>query len=110
MSNEALSDMGLIGFPAFLSRAILPLAGVAPTGMTRFGGRRGSSKRVHDGIGCGDTQGACHDGYRGELLPAGLLRGQRDYFGAHTCECVHDSWGRFFHVDWPQGDLPYLEV
>jgi 6-phosphogluconate dehydrogenase len=41
---------------------------------------------------------AYYDGYRSAKLPANLLQGQRDYFGAHTYERV-DREGKF-HTDW----------
>lgn len=41
---------------------------------------------------------AYYDGYRSENLPANLLQGQRDYFGAHTYQRV-DRDGKF-HTQW----------
>jgi 6-phosphogluconate dehydrogenase len=41
-----------------------------------------------------------YDGYRHERLPANLLQGQRDYFGAHTYERVDKPRGQFFHTNW----------
>ncbi len=43
---------------------------------------------------------AYYDGYRSERLPANLLQGQRDYFGAHTYERVDKARGEFFHTNW----------
>jgi 6-phosphogluconate dehydrogenase len=43
-----------------------------------------------------------YDGYRSEKLPANLLQGQRDYFGAHTYERTDQPRGKFFHIDWPE--------
>ncbi|MFA6815464.1 MAG: decarboxylating NADP(+)-dependent phosphogluconate dehydrogenase [Lentisphaeria bacterium] len=40
------------------------------------------------------------DGYRCDRLPANLLQGQRDYFGAHTYERVDKPRGQFFHTNW----------
>jgi 6-phosphogluconate dehydrogenase len=51
---------------------------------------------------------AYYDGYRSAVLPANLLQGQRDYFGAHTYERVDQPRGKFFHVDWPEPDRPQL--
>ena len=45
---------------------------------------------------------AYFDGYRSADLPANLLQGQRDYFGAHTYERKDHPRGEFFHVDWPE--------
>jgi 6-phosphogluconate dehydrogenase len=50
------------------------------------------------------------DGYRSAVLPANLLQGQRDYFGAHTYERLDAPRGKFFHVDWPSPDRPQLEA
>lgn len=41
-----------------------------------------------------------YDGYRCERLPANLLQGQRDYFGAHTYERIDKERGKFFHTNW----------
>lgn len=43
---------------------------------------------------------AFYDGYRHARLPANLLQGQRDYFGAHTYERVDRPRGEFFHTNW----------
>ncbi len=40
------------------------------------------------------------DGYTTSRLPANLLQGQRDYFGAHTYERVDAPRGQFFHTNW----------
>ena len=53
---------------------------------------------------------AYFDSYRSARLPANLLQGQRDYFGAHTYERVDRERGEFFHIDWPEPDRPQLEV
>ncbi|MBL8234335.1 MAG: NADP-dependent phosphogluconate dehydrogenase [Bryobacterales bacterium] len=53
---------------------------------------------------------AYYDGYRSERLPANLLQGQRDYFGAHTYERTDHPRGKFFHIDWPEPGRPQLEI
>ncbi len=53
---------------------------------------------------------AYYDGYRSADLPANLLQGQRDYFGAHTYERKDKERGKFFHLDWPEPSRPQLEV
>ncbi|WP_432797965.1 NADP-dependent phosphogluconate dehydrogenase [Poriferisphaera sp. WC338] len=53
---------------------------------------------------------AYYDGYRSEVLPANLLQGLRDYFGAHTYERVDKKRGQFFHVDWPDPKRPQYKV
>jgi 6-phosphogluconate dehydrogenase len=40
------------------------------------------------------------DSYRSERLPANLLQGQRDYFGAHKYERVDRPRGQMFHTEW----------
>ncbi|QDP01280.1 NADP-dependent phosphogluconate dehydrogenase [Thalassotalea sp. PS06] len=41
-----------------------------------------------------------------EILPANLLQGQRDFFGAHTFERVDKPVGKKFHVEWSKSDRP----
>jgi 6-phosphogluconate dehydrogenase len=41
------------------------------------------------------------DSYRHARLPANLLQGLRDYFGAHRYERVDRPRGEMFHTDWP---------
>ena len=53
---------------------------------------------------------AYYDGYRSARLPANLLQGQRDYFGAHTYERVDQPRGKFFHLDWPEPARPQIEA
>jgi 6-phosphogluconate dehydrogenase len=43
---------------------------------------------------------AFYDGYRHGRLPANMIQAQRDYFGAHTYECVDKPRGQFFHTNW----------
>jgi 6-phosphogluconate dehydrogenase len=45
---------------------------------------------------------AYFDGYRSSRLPANLLQGLRDFFGAHTYERVDRPRGQFFHTQWEQ--------
>ena len=49
-----------------------------------------------------------YDGYRAARLPANLLQGQRDFFGAHTYERLDQPRGKFFHIDWPEKGRPQL--
>jgi 6-phosphogluconate dehydrogenase len=53
---------------------------------------------------------AYYDGYRSERLPANLLQGQRDYFGAHTYERTDAPRGKFFHLDWPEKGRPQIDI
>ena len=41
---------------------------------------------------------AYYDSYRSAVLPANLIRAQRDYFGAHTYKRI-DKEG-VFHTEW----------
>jgi 6-phosphogluconate dehydrogenase len=51
-----------------------------------------------------------YDGYRSARLPANLLQGQRDFFGAHTYERTDHPRGKFFHIDWPEKGRPQLAM
>jgi len=53
---------------------------------------------------------AYYDGYRSADLPANLLQGQRDYFGAHTYERKDKPRGQFFHLDWPEVSRPQITI
>lgn len=51
-----------------------------------------------------------YDAYRTAVLPANLLQGQRDYFGAHTFERTDQPKGRSFHVLWATDGRPMTRV
>ena len=51
-----------------------------------------------------------YDGYRAARLPANLLQGQRDYFGAHTYERIDQPRGKFYHLDWPEPARPQTQA
>lgn len=53
---------------------------------------------------------AYFDSYRSASLPANLLQGQRDYFGAHTYERIDQPRGKFFHLDWQDPKRPEKPV
>ncbi|MBK9991300.1 MAG: NADP-dependent phosphogluconate dehydrogenase [Verrucomicrobia bacterium] len=53
---------------------------------------------------------AYYDSYRSARLPANLLQGQRDYFGAHTYERTDKPRGKFYHIDWPEKNRPQIEI
>jgi 6-phosphogluconate dehydrogenase len=53
---------------------------------------------------------AYYDGYRSPRLPANLLQGQRDFFGAHTYERTDAPRGKFFHTDWPEKGRPQIDI
>ncbi len=64
------------------------------------------------GVPCGAFSSALayYDSYRCEILPANLLQGQRDFFGAHTFERTDKPAGKKFHVDWATPDRPMTSV
>ena len=53
---------------------------------------------------------AYYDGYRSADLPANLLQGQRDYFGAHSYERKDKPRGEYFHLDWPEPGRPQIAI
>ncbi|MEI8328541.1 MAG: decarboxylating NADP(+)-dependent phosphogluconate dehydrogenase [Chlamydiia bacterium] len=69
---------------------------------SEIGWRRVISKAVECGVPvpCFSTALSFYDGYRSERLPANLLQGLRDFFGAHTYERVDQPRGTFFHTNW----------
>ena len=66
------------------------------------GWRRVVSKAIEHAVPvpCFSTALAFFDGYRSEHLPANLLQGLRDFFGAHTYERIDQPRGKFFHTNW----------
>lgn len=51
-----------------------------------------------------------YDSYRSAVLPANLLQGQRDYFGAHTYQRVDKPAGKKFHLDWSDPARPQVAI
>ncbi len=51
-----------------------------------------------------------YDSYRTAVLPANLLQGQRDYFGAHTFQRLDRPEGKKYHVEWSHPDRPQVTV
>ena len=51
-----------------------------------------------------------YDSYRTAVLPANLLQGQRDYFGAHTYQRVDKPAGKKFHLDWSDPARPQVAI
>ncbi|MGE6651156.1 NADP-dependent phosphogluconate dehydrogenase [Shewanella colwelliana] len=47
---------------------------------------------------------AYYDSYRCETLPANLLQGQRDFFGAHTFERIDAPAGEKYHLNWSHSE------
>ncbi|WP_163932039.1 NADP-dependent phosphogluconate dehydrogenase [Paraferrimonas sp. SM1919] len=63
------------------------------------------------GIPCGAISSALsyYDSYRLEVLPANLLQGQRDFFGAHTFERTDVVGNDKYHVLW-SGDRSIVKI
>ncbi|WOH38432.1 NADP-dependent phosphogluconate dehydrogenase [Thalassotalea fonticola] len=51
-----------------------------------------------------------YDSMRSAVLPANLLQGQRDYFGAHTFKRVDKPATQKFHVQWTSPGRPIEQV
>jgi len=51
-----------------------------------------------------------YDSMRSAVLPANLLQGQRDYFGAHTFERVDKPSGKKYHVEWSSDDKELISL
>jgi len=51
-------------------------------------------------IGALSSSLAYYDSMRSATLPANLLQGQRDFFGAHTFERIDKPAGKKYHVQW----------
>lgn len=50
------------------------------------------------------------DAFRKETLPANLLQGQRDFFGAHTFQRVDKPAEEFYHLEWSKADRPLVRI
>ncbi|MBY6186552.1 NADP-dependent phosphogluconate dehydrogenase [Marinobacter hydrocarbonoclasticus] len=64
--------------------------------------RRAVAQSTLLGVPCGALSSALayFDSYRLETLPANLLQGQRDYFGAHGFARIDAPEQQRFHIDW----------
>ncbi|MCL2915528.1 NADP-dependent phosphogluconate dehydrogenase [Shewanella corallii] len=51
-----------------------------------------------------------YDSYRAAVLPANLLQGQRDYFGAHTFERTDKPAGDKYHLNWSQSPRDLVKI
>ncbi|MDP2561579.1 NADP-dependent phosphogluconate dehydrogenase [Psychrobium sp. 1_MG-2023] len=74
--------------------------------------RQAIASATLNGIPCGGFSSALayYDSYRTETLPANLLQGQRDYFGAHTFERIDQPAGKKFHVKWSEPGRPLVKI
>ncbi|PCI62774.1 MAG: phosphogluconate dehydrogenase (NADP(+)-dependent, decarboxylating) [Gammaproteobacteria bacterium] len=53
---------------------------------------------------------AYFDAMKTAVLPANLLQGQRDYFGAHTFERIDKGQGKKYHVQWSSEHRDITEI
>lgn len=51
-----------------------------------------------------------YDSMRTAVLPANLLQGQRDFFGAHTFERVDKTKGKKYHVQWSTAERDIVKI
>ncbi|QFU21892.1 NADP-dependent phosphogluconate dehydrogenase [Shewanella eurypsychrophilus] len=74
--------------------------------------RKAVSTAVMKGIPspCISSALAYYDSYRCETLPASLLQGQRDFFGAHTFERTDKPAGEKYHLNWSSADRDLIKV
>lgn len=64
------------------------------------------------GIPCAAMSSALnyYDSYRCEVLPANLLQGQRDYFGAHAYHRTDDSSAQKYHTNWSEAGRKEVKI
>ncbi|MCL1125599.1 NADP-dependent phosphogluconate dehydrogenase [Shewanella surugensis] len=74
--------------------------------------RQAVSQAVLNGIPapCISSALAYYDGYRSAILPANLLQGQRDFFGAHTFERIDAPEGEKYHLNWSSAERKLHKV
>ena len=74
--------------------------------------RKAISDATLMGVPCAAMSSALnyYDSYRCDTLPANLLQGQRDYFGAHTFERTDKPAGKKFHIEWSQPGQPQVTI
>lgn len=53
---------------------------------------------------------AYYDSFRSDTLPANLLQGQRDFFGAHTFERTDKPAGEKYHLNWSQAERTLVKI
>lgn len=74
--------------------------------------RKTIATAITSGIPCSAMSSALnyYDSYRRETLPANLLQGQRDYFGAHTYERIDKTAGKKYHTQWSTPGQTQIKV
>ncbi|MCG9713715.1 NADP-dependent phosphogluconate dehydrogenase [Shewanella insulae] len=68
--------------------------------------RRAVARAIMSGVPvpCIGSALAYYDSYRSETLPANLLQGQRDFFGAHSFERIDKPAGEKYHLNWSHSE------
>ena len=74
--------------------------------------RQAIAKATLAGVPCPAMMSALsyYDSYRTEVLPANLLQGQRDYFGAHTYQRVDKPADEAYHTEWSTPERNEVKV
>ena len=74
--------------------------------------RSAISHAVINGVPCPAMTSALsyYDSYRMDVLPANLLQGQRDFFGAHTFQRLDKPAGKRYHIEWNHPERPQITV
>ncbi|UAA40429.1 NADP-dependent phosphogluconate dehydrogenase [Paraneptunicella aestuarii] len=74
--------------------------------------RRTVADAIMMGIPCSAMASALnyYDSYRCETLPANLLQGQRDFFGAHTFSRIDQPVAKKYHVEWSKPGRPQYQI
>lgn len=74
--------------------------------------RRAIADATLQGIPCAAMSSALnyYDSYRSETLPANLLQGQRDFFGAHTYRRVDKPAHLKYHTEWSLAGRPEIKI
>jgi 6-phosphogluconate dehydrogenase len=74
--------------------------------------RRAIASATIAGIPCPAMSSALsyYDSYRCEVLPANLLQGQRDFFGAHTFSRIDKPESKKYHIEWNSPNRPQVMI
>lgn len=74
--------------------------------------RQAVAQATLQGIPCAALSSALnyYDSYRCNALPANLLQGQRDYFGAHTYQRIDRDPEQRFHTRWSEPGQPEEQI
>lgn len=74
--------------------------------------RSAISHAVISGVPCPAMTSALsyYDSYRSDVLPANLLQGQRDYFGAHSYQRTDKPKTKYYHIEWNHPERPEVAI